>query len=308
MFPLLAACSAEIPLDPPSSPATSPPPPPEEGVRLHVVGDPLEPGEEVERCRWIKAGNTVPAAVTSMRISAGPGLHHSIVSRVDGLHDDAEEPCAGFPAGLFAGFLMPEPLFATSTQVDDDALVLPDGVGVTIGADQQLVVDYHVLNLTDDVIVPELFVDLELAEPDAIDEEARFFLLGDVEHIEVPPQGTQDLTLTCPFPAGGDLLTLTPHMHSLARGFEAWTTGGELLYEGEGWFDPVTARFEPSVPLAAGEGLTFTCSWENPTDTVVTFGEQSGDEMCFTFGFATGMAADVIGLGGSSCTVDRSSR
>jgi len=45
------------------------------------------------------------------------------------------------------------------------------------------------------------------------------------------------------------------------------------------WFD------EGALRLDAGEGLRFTCAWDNPDDHEVHFGVTSEDEMCFVTGY-----------------------
>jgi hypothetical protein len=39
----------------------------------------------------------------------------------------------------------------------------------------------------------------------------------------------------------------------------------------------------PPVQLEAGDKVVTTCTYENPTDHAVTFGENTANEMCFNF-------------------------
>lgn len=287
---------------------TGPPEVPENGVQLKIVGDPLAPGEEVELCRWMKAGNEEAAAITRIELSAPQGLHHSLVSKAAEAHDPGTEPCFGFPEEVMRGFSIPVPIFASSTQVSEEVLALPEGVGIDIDPRQQLIVNYHFLNATGEEIVPELYLNLHFAEPELATQKAGFYGFGNIDDIEIPPHGTQRITMSCPFPAGGDLITATPHMHQKGVGFKAFLHDGtgptDVLVEAGDWFAPETTRFDPLVPLSPGDDVTFTCEWENPTDRTVRFGETSDHEMCFLFGFFTPAQSDLIGIEGFGCTVE----
>ena len=82
-------------------------------------------------------------------------------------------------------------------------------------------------------------------------------------------------------PGGWALLDLAGH-----RSFQV-EQGGVELFSQSGWH-PETVWFEEPQPLEVGT-LEFTCRWENPTDEDVHFGPGAEDEMCFVFGWATGL-------------------
>lgn len=283
-----------------------PPLAPEHGVQLVVKGDRLQPGEEVEMCRYINVGNDATEWISSIELSAAPGLHHSIVSRISEERDDHELPCFGFPGDL--GGQLPVPVFATSTQVTEEVVDLPEGVGIEFPDRQQLIVNYHYLNISDEPMKPEIYINLHYAEEEDIGSRAGFYSFTNVGDIAIPPHGTQRITMTCPFYDAALVATTTPHMHQLGRRFTLQRFDGvapaETLVETEGWFDPVTNVFDPPVLVGDGEGLTFTCEWESDRDETTYFGESSNHEMCFVFGFFYPAEMDLIGLDGFGCTVD----
>jgi Copper type II ascorbate-dependent monooxygenase, C-terminal domain len=47
---------------------------------------------------------------------------------------------------------------------------------------------------------------------------------------------------------------------------------------------PKLRAFATPLRLEAGDGLRWTCSYHNASDTMVTFGITSNDEMCFAIG------------------------
>jgi hypothetical protein len=109
--------------------------------------------------------------------------------------------------------------------------------------------------------------------------------------INIPPHTTGvDITGTCTL--SGDepvtLLTTSPHGHRMAKHmkFTVERSSGEKIvmhdqsfnFEEQGQFD-----LEEPITLNKGDKLITTCTYENDTDQTVTFGEDTGNEMCFNF-------------------------
>ena len=60
-----------------------PPPPPEHGVQLSIDSLVLQPGEEIEKCRTAKAPALTGGMVTRIELVARPGLHHTVVYKLN---------------------------------------------------------------------------------------------------------------------------------------------------------------------------------------------------------------------------------
>lgn len=273
------------------------PAPPAHGTQIHLPSFELGPGEEVEGCKSMRATNLEGGAAVRMELAGRRGLHHAVVWKTNTALEDFDVPCFGVPDQIMQGFNIPEPLFASSTQVTEEVLEFPEGVGVEFDAEQWLVFNYHYINTTDDPILAEAFLNVEFApEEELADlEYAGFYAFGAISNISIPAGGTQRLTATCPFPSDVNLFSITPHLHQLGTGFEVSLSDGEgpigdPLLTASGWYNAETQYLTPAAPLSAGEGLTFTCEWSNPTDRYVDFGQTTEDEMCFVFGFAWPLA------------------
>jgi len=272
----------------------APPEPPANGVQLVVPAFEVAGGSELERCVYMKAPNTERGMITRIELVARSGLHHTSVAKSQIVFDDGESDCEiGIPEELMSSYSdVPEPIFASSTQVDAEDVSFPDGVGVPLEAGQQLVLNYHYLNTQVDDIQGEVYVNFHFSDaPEAL-EEAHLFSFSNVLNISIPPQSEHALTTTCSFPEDAALVSATPHMHQLGVGFmvrhtapEADIADGEVLLDSPGWEAPETAYYDPPHPVAAGDGLTFTCTWRNPTDEDVHFGPSADDEMCTVFGY-----------------------
>jgi hypothetical protein len=98
------------------------------------------------------------------------------------------------------------------------------------------------------------------------------------------------------------LVTASPHAHTLARHMKFTITkkSGEMIVMHDASFDfneqssyPLT----PTVQLENGDTVTTTCTYDNPGDTAVTFGENTGNEMCFNFAVYYPMGSMACGSG-----------
>jgi hypothetical protein len=47
------------------------------------------------------------------------------------------------------------------------------------------------------------------------------------------------------------------------------------------WTEAELKFFSPPEHVPEGGGFRFQCAWDNPTDSVVTYGESALQEMCF---------------------------
>jgi hypothetical protein len=126
---------------------------------------------------------------------------------------------------------------------------------------------------------------------------AGMITLGTV-FLEIPPgahgheeSGTCPSWITSFMPEPLTVIASFPHMHQLGRSF---TT--EILRDGsESYVDMLTdvpvydfqsQTFyvnDPPMQIMPGDALRTTCTYDNPTDQTVRFGEATSDEMCLNF-------------------------
>jgi len=105
----------------------------------------------------------------------------------------------------------------------------------------------------------------------------------------IPANQKVDNVGNCTVSAKGPvhLLSNSPHMHLLGVGAKlVLTRGGQqtVLHDGPFSFDDQRSYpFSPMVDLMNGDKITTTCSYQNTTSKTVTFGENTGNEMCFNF-------------------------
>jgi len=130
--------------------------------------------------------------------------------------------------------------------------------------------------------------------------------------IPVLPPGESDSIGVCNVSVKGDpvfIIGESPHAHQLAKHMKLeHKRGGQVTMLHDAPFDfeeqvsrPLDAPFE----IKTGDVLTTTCHFNNDTGRTVTFGENTGNEMCFNFisyypkdGFSCGGGGGAGGLGG----------
>jgi hypothetical protein len=84
------------------------------------------------------------------------------------------------------------------------------------------------------------------------------------------------------------LLSASPHSHTLAIGhkFTVKKKDGREIVMLDRPFqfgEQKSYNLEPELVLEAGDSVTTTCFYTNPTNQNVSFGENTGNEMCFNF-------------------------
>lgn len=109
----------------------------------------------------------------------------------------------------------------------------------------------------------------------------------------IPPRATH--TIRCDYKLdsryqGVKFFGASPHMHTLGASIVTERIPGgngapeEIFGQSPFSFEnQENFAITPHKGVAPGDVLRTRCSWKNPTDAVVKFGEGTGDEMCFNF-------------------------
>lgn len=114
--------------------------------------------------------------------------------------------------------------------------------------------------------------------------------------INVPANSDASASGDCTVGSGGaDILMTAPHMHTIATKFNATlhpANGGDdqcmidIPKWSFGWQGGY--MYPQPVHVNANDVITSTCTWHNNSNQAVSFGEGTGDEMCFNFVYAVG--------------------
>jgi hypothetical protein len=209
------------------------------------------------------------------------GVHHMIVFFVDGITDGGLEDCSGseFHANVFGA------------QVPDSVIDLPSGIGVAVPAKTGLRFQLHFVNAATHDVSVGVTTKFHVATPGSITQHAGQLIFSN-EDIDIPPTTTPvSVTKTCAVPMDVSLLGSSAHVHQHAVDFLAETNGTQLYHFTGG--EPTPARYAPPIPVAANQGITWTCSYVNNGASDLVFGESAiTNEMC-VFGAIYYPVADV---------------
>jgi hypothetical protein len=166
----------------------------------------------------------------------------------------------------------------------------PDGVGLHLTAGTRVLVNLHLYNASEGELTGTsgtLFQEATAAE---IQNEAEVVLGGPTFNLTVPT-GMSIQTGNCHMnnvtTTPVQLFALSQHMHKLGYHMKSTIARSGspeiVLQDIDYMFERQTFQsVDPHVELLPGDVLTTDCYYNNDTGAVVTFGESSDDEMCFT--------------------------
>jgi hypothetical protein len=282
--------------EPPPTPAVAPAPAALPRVDLALgIEAYMPPASRADDYRCFVLDPRLPGDRDLIGYDIVPGqramVHHVLLygaPRTEALAKDASEPgpgytCYGGPgvgAGTVYGGWVPG---SGMTQY-------PEGTGVTIETDKAIVMQIHYntahaghgAHAPDATTLQLQFAAGRVARPAAIVPIADLFFT-------IPPRAeSYSSSVSFQMPAAGTIHAVGPHMHTLGRRIRV-ETGGTCLVDVPEWDFNWQQQYQFVEPFtfAAGAPVTLTCTWSNPTDRSVRWGEGTSDEMCINFFYIT---------------------
>ncbi|MGZ3422515.1 MAG: monooxygenase [Polyangiales bacterium] len=242
-------------------------------VKFTTLPYTLKPGDEKYFCYTMNLD--ADAIVTELTPTYGKATHHF------GLYYTIADEPAGFSECPLLIKTTWVPLYGGGK--DSGTLKLPDNAGFKLKKGQQLLIQLHLLNATkEDVTDTGAMTMKTTADPNAPFTKAGMFGF-DNRDLTVPAKSTGvEQSMDCTAPFDMDVFAVFGHMHTLGKHIEVSrgpTAGAEVLYSSAWNFDQ-----QPTTPLSfhvkKGDSVHLRCQWDNPTDTLVKYGESTHDEMC----------------------------
>jgi len=249
----------------------------------------INPLEENTRCLVLELDTADEVHVVAIEADLTATTHHLIFYRAA---SDAPVSAAPVPCDPFEGVLDGDaPLFIA--QSAGQRIDLPTGVALRLEARQKVRIEMHYVN-ADAGSKDEATgtVRLHTVPPDDVDHTADLLFYGTAA-FELPPgQVTQVGPDFWPVPSGADVFAMTGHTHRLGTDVlieRASAEGGPgvALYDHDAWNweEPPLDVWDPPLLFAPGEGLRWTCTYDNWTGSTVPFGESAFEEMCFLWAY-----------------------
>lgn len=241
--------------------------------------------EETTKCVVVRLKNADPIFVNRITQTLAPGSHHLVVYRSTETKEKPEPfDCTPF-LGVLSGTV---PIFIS--QIGDEELNYPEGVALKFDADQMIRIEAHYLNTTGEQIEAKSEIHFETVDADAVAHQAGFLFYGTGD-ISIPPfsEFVSKPVFKVP-PKGSKVFGLTSHQHHYGTYFEiekatSSSGPGTVIYENDNWEEPPVILFDPPLTFADGEGLRWTCTWQNTSSKTVSFGESANSEMCFLWAY-----------------------
>jgi hypothetical protein len=251
----------------------------------------VQPGTERQVCKYFNLPSDVAFDVVRFRSEMLGTSHHLNVYK---LLSDVDAPVTASQAEIHdcqpgSEQLSGDAAYIFGSATPERTVEMPPGVAFHLAPQQRLILEQHVINATPDVI--QGGVTFEIAKPAAdavIEHHADVVWFADW-NFAIPPNQETSETSHCTVPYDVEVFGLMSHTHALGAHFSIakWSGGAtEHLYDSEDWAHPVYQAHDPPFALSAGEGLSWTCTWNNTTDQTVFPGKNSTDEMCMTFAYA----------------------
>jgi hypothetical protein len=240
-------------------------------LRIAVTPFVVPAGAQGLNCQTIANPFGGAVDVIGWSTDLGEGGHHLHVYQTDAATDVAPHDCTQN---------LRDNLVFQSQAIGTSSMVYPSGISAHFDPGQGVTVRVHYLNLTDHDITVAPILEARLATPETTSTRVAP-LRFDNTNILIPPHSTSTtVTKTCHVLRDIDLVWLTSHAHTHITDFRA-TLGGETLFTSHTFAEPITTVYDPPRAIAAGQAITFSCTYANTTDSPITFGDRlESDEMC----------------------------
>lgn len=232
----------------------------------------LAPGAEAHLC----ARTSVPRDVYLHEFSPliPTGTHHTVVT----VHDQGDAPNGVVACGPDVSG---QQIYGSGVGTKPDAL--PDGIAMQVRAGQQLELNLHLFNTSEQELVGRSGTLVKTLDASLVREVADNVLAGPLG-LTIPP-GTVTESGQCTFTRDATIFSVGPHMHQLGvhmRVSAAFADGkASVLYDGPYSFESQQRYPIDFVQLHAGDAVRVECTYDNTTGHTVGWGQSTLDEMCF---------------------------
>lgn len=243
------------------------------GTRLEAGPFRVAAGEEKVMCSFVRLDNAQAASVMRLIGRQTRGGHHLIVYTVD--HPIDSDPVACSQGG------QPSWTQIMVTQIHEETLEMPEGVGFHLAPHQQFVLETHFINTSSESLAVSSSVEIEVAPEGSVKERAAPFYFG-TTNIDIAPGSALAAGSTCSPPDDIHLFRMFGHQHRHGTGVrvESGPRDGTLdeLYRSSDWEAPPVEKVDLTV--GPDSAVRVTCDWNNTSTERLFY----PDEMCFAVG------------------------
>jgi hypothetical protein len=253
------------------------------------------------RCFLLDVGNDESLYLTGVEplVDNGTIVHHVVLFEVDSNEvPSSPDPHLGFSCD---GFGENGWDFVTGWAPGGGPVQLPDGYGIKLKKDAQLVLQMHYFNSYEGASTEIDQSGYGLITAEEVENRVYVYPLGAYDFTIPAGDADYEIPMMIPWPStypAIEILGVFPHMHQLGSGFDMYVAHADgsqtCLADLDGWdfHNQISALFDESAQVASGDALFLSCQYDNsagnpnqfnnpPQD--VEWGEGTEEEMCFGF-------------------------
>lgn len=253
---------------------------PEHGFQLITQPITILAGQEITYCFYFTVDSDEDMGVKRWEsVKDGPG-HHLIVYGTDTARgqDGTYDECQGANSG--SGL----PVWSYAAGTAENELVMPEGVGVLVEAQQDYYVEMHFLNAGTSDVEASATVTAEAYAPDEEYIRASPYITYN-DQIDLDPGETATFGGTCALPSGVEFFQMSTHAHKRATRTEV-QDGSSMVFESEDWAEPGQRQWESEYYGFSSGSLTYSCTYTNNESFQIGEGSSAAtDEMCMAIGW-----------------------
>lgn len=255
-----------------------------------------EPGNEY-RCFILDPSEVAGRYITAVgpKVGAPEMMHHITMSSVDKADVGPEyldpqgwdciDSVVNFESeALFAGWA------AGTLPVE-----YPEGSGVWMDEDTYLVISMHYVSNPD---APGLTDQTEFSfnVADEVDQ-ALVMFPATIDHFVIPAETldhSSGRSLAGYTFGNAEIISVLPHMHDLGKAYDMRVVHDDgtetCVVNGDFTFDnQINYQFTEPIEVSATDTLSYTCTWDNPGEETIRYGERTDEEMCIFFAMFSGL-------------------
>ena len=210
--------------------------------------------------------------IHAFRPIAPLGTHHTALAYASKPGPDGTFPCDAADTGFRLLF---------GSGVGTDPYTLPDGVAFKLSAGDQILLNLHLYNTSDNELTGTSGLEIERIAPENVVHEAEVIYAIDF-HLNVPP-GSSATIGTCKVDSDSTIFGTFPHMHKLGSHMTgvAMHGGQAITFHDKPYAfeQQLNYNIDP-VQVSGGDQIQYTCGYTNPGTQTIGFGDSTDDEMC----------------------------
>jgi hypothetical protein len=221
--------------------------------------------------------------ISGFRAKSPTGTHHEILSMSTTPFMPGNYECDAGANGM-------QMLFGGGIATQD--LVFPPGVAIKIPAGTYINLNLHLANLSDDALSGTSGIEVQTIAAGDVVHEADMIFIGTFG-IHIPPTSQPFIEpAACQIPTTWNVVSLWPHMHSYAKHQRVYVkrtnNTTDTLLDTDYQYTEQKHYPMPNILLNPNDQLWVDCLYVNDTNVTyppgfeITYGESTGQEMCFT--------------------------